>query len=52
MTLTLVIAVVVALAGGFVAGILVGRRNTQKVEADIALIKAEVAKLTAGKVNL
>jgi len=51
MTTTIIIAVV-ALAGGFIFGLLFGRRNSNKVEADIALIKAEVSKLSGGKVNL
>ncbi len=50
--MTLVIELVAAAAGGFVFGVLFGRRNTQKVEADIAAIKAEVSKLSGGKVNL
>jgi vacuolar-type H+-ATPase subunit I/STV1 len=42
--ITLVIVGVVALAGGFVFGVLFERRNTKKVEAAIAVIKAEALK--------
>lgn len=47
-----IIVGVAALVGGFVFGVLFGRRNTAKVEADIAAIKAEVTKLSGGKVNI
>lgn len=50
--MTLIISVVGAAVGGFVFGVLFGRRNTQKVEADIAAIKAEVSKLSGGKLNV
>lgn len=50
--MTLILELAGAAVAGFVFGVLFGRRNTAKVEADIALIKAEVTKLSGGKVNL
>ena len=47
MTLTTIIVGVVALAGGFVFGVLFGRRNTQKVEASVAAVEAKLAALEA-----
>ena len=52
MTTTAIVVTVVAFVGGFVFGVLFGRRNTAKVEADIAAIKAEVTKLSGGKINI
>lgn len=41
---TLVIVGAVALVGGFVFGVLFGRRNTKKVEAALAELQAAAAK--------
>ena len=43
MTVVIVVAVVAAVAG-FVGGVLFGRRNTKKVEAALADVKAAAAK--------
>ena len=44
--MTIVIVAAVALVGGFVFGVLFGRKNVKTVEADLAAVKA--AALTAG----
>ena len=49
------ITVIVGIGGlavGFVVGVLFGRKNVKTVEADVAAVKAEISKLTGGKVNV
>lgn len=46
MTTTLIVGIV-ALAGGFVFGVLFGRRNTKKVEASVATVEEVVHRIEA-----
>lgn len=40
-----IIVAVVAVVGGFVGGVLFGRRNTKKVEAALKAVQDELAKI-------
>jgi len=47
----MIITAIVGVAA-FVFGVLFGRRNTKKVEAALAAAKAEITKLSGGKLNV
>lgn len=42
----------VCLGVGFVVGVLFGRRNTKKVETALTAAKAEIEKLSGGKLKV
>jgi hypothetical protein len=48
----MVLAFIVGVVVGFVVGVLFGRRNTQKVEKAVSEVKADVSKVTGGKLNV
>ena len=50
--ITTIIIGVVALVGGFVFGVLFGRRNTQKVERAVAEANAAIARVEKAVENL